>query len=212
MNNCILMAQIIQDPELRYTSDNQTPIAQMLVQFPGQRAEDPPATLKVIGWGNFANEIKANYAAGDRVIIEGRIGMNTIERQEGFKEKRAELTASRIYKLGADTVFEPHVSVPATTFETPAPAAAPKSTNVVQMRSSKQSAPVSASDDLDYVASSSESVYEPATTQRTASSSDTQPDLDDIPFRRAVYARTSWGQELCDSWELEANQYGKSIH
>jgi hypothetical protein len=31
--------------------------------------------------------------------------MNTIDRfTEGFKEKRAELTASRIYKLGADTI------------------------------------------------------------------------------------------------------------
>ncbi|NEP47384.1 MAG: single-stranded DNA-binding protein, partial [Moorea sp. SIO3C2] len=35
MNSCILMAQIIQDPELRYTSDNQTPLTQMLVQFSG---------------------------------------------------------------------------------------------------------------------------------------------------------------------------------
>lgn len=100
MNSCILMAQIIQDPELRYTADSQTPIAQMLVEFPSQRAEDPPARLRVVGWGNLANSIKENYALGDRVVIEGRLGMNTVERSEGFKEKRAELTVSRIYKLG----------------------------------------------------------------------------------------------------------------
>ena len=32
-------------------------------------------------------------------MIEGRLHMNTIERPEGFKEKRAELVVSRIYSL-----------------------------------------------------------------------------------------------------------------
>jgi single-stranded DNA-binding protein len=186
MNSCILMAQIIQDPELRYTSDNQTPIAQMLVQFPGQRAEDPPITLKVVGWGNFAQEIKENYSAGDRVVIEGRLGMNTIERAEGFKEKRAELTASRIYKLGADTNFEPHVAASATTYDSPAPASSTKSNNVVvPLRPHVRSAPLSDTSDLerDYASSITESTFEPATVQTSTSANpDSQKDLDDIPF------------------------------
>ena len=40
MNSCILMAEIIQQPQLRYTPDNQLQIAEMLVQFPG-KPEDP---------------------------------------------------------------------------------------------------------------------------------------------------------------------------
>ena len=100
MNSCILMAEIVQEPELRYTSDTQTAIAEMLVQFPGLRAEEPPATLKVVGWGNLAQEIQQHYHQGDRVIIEGRLSMNTVERSEGFKEKRAELTVQRIHPLG----------------------------------------------------------------------------------------------------------------
>ena len=99
MNSCVLMAEIIKDPELRYTSDNQTAITEMLVQFPGMRTEDPPATLKVVGWNNLAQEIQEQYHLGDRIVIEGRLHMNTIERPEGFKEKRAEFVASRIYKL-----------------------------------------------------------------------------------------------------------------
>ena len=99
MNNCILMAEIVQEPELRYTSDNQTAIAEMLVQFPGNRAEDPPSTLKVVGWGNVAQEIQQQYHQGDRIIVEGRLSMNTVERPEGFKEKRAELTAQRVHPL-----------------------------------------------------------------------------------------------------------------
>jgi single-strand DNA-binding protein len=99
MNSCILMAEITQDPQLRYTSDNQTAVAEMIVQFPGLRDDEPMATLKVVGWGNLAQEIQENYHQGDRVIIEGRLGMNMIERQEGFKEKRAELTAQKIHRL-----------------------------------------------------------------------------------------------------------------
>ncbi len=102
MNSFILMAEIVQQPELRYTSDTQTPISEMIVQFPGLRPEDPPATLKVVGWGNLAQDIQGQYHVGDRVILEGRLGMNTIDRPEGFKEKRAELTVQRIYSVAVD--------------------------------------------------------------------------------------------------------------
>jgi single-strand DNA-binding protein len=105
MNNCILMAEITQDPQLRYTSDNQTAVAEMIVQFAGLRDDEPMATLKVVGWGNLAQEIQERYHLGDRVIIEGRLGMNTIDRQEGFKEKRAELTVQRIHLLDAGTTM-----------------------------------------------------------------------------------------------------------
>jgi single-strand DNA-binding protein len=182
MNSCILMAEIIQDPELRYTSDNQTPLAQMLVQFPGTRAEDPPTTLKVVGWGNFASEIKENYRVGDRVIIEGRLGMNTIDRPEGFKEKRAELTASRIYKVGADTSFEPHIATPATNSYSAKEVAVSATTAnnvVVPMRSKGRSMAVVDDHNLenDY---GTESTYESVSTQSHTNLD--QKDLDDIPF------------------------------
>ncbi|NJK27371.1 MAG: single-stranded DNA-binding protein, partial [Coleofasciculaceae cyanobacterium SM2_3_26] len=67
MNSCVLVAEIIQDPQLRYTQDNQTAIAEMLVQFPGLRPEDPMSTLKVVGWGNLAQDIQKSYRQGDRV-------------------------------------------------------------------------------------------------------------------------------------------------
>lgn len=106
MNSCILMAEIVKDPELRYTVDNQTPIAEMLVQFPGLRSEDPVETLKVVGWGNLAQQIQEQFHQGDRVVIEGRLNMNTIDRPEGFKEKRAELTAARIHSIEAGNGFK----------------------------------------------------------------------------------------------------------
>lgn len=100
MNSCILMAEIVEPPQLRYTTDNLA-LTEMLVQFPALRAEDPPVTLKVVGWGNLATEIEQNYQKGDRVIIEGRLSMNSVQ-MDGYKEKKAELTAGRIHALGAD--------------------------------------------------------------------------------------------------------------
>lgn len=105
MNSCILMAQIIKEPELRYTPDSQLPLSQMLVQFPALKPEDSPATLRVVGWGDLATEIKDNFHEGDQVIIQGRLQMNLIDRPEGFKEKRAELNISKIYKVGETTGF-----------------------------------------------------------------------------------------------------------
>lgn len=100
MNTCILMVKIIQDPELRYTQDTQTEMSRMMVEFEGLRPEDEPASIRVVGWGNLAKEIQEKYRAGDRVIIEGRLSMNVIE-IDGYKEKKAELTAQRIYPLGS---------------------------------------------------------------------------------------------------------------
>lgn len=99
MNQCMLMAELISVPQLRYTQDNQTPIAEFAVAFPGLRAEDPTQQMKVVGWGNLAQEMQERYTTGDRVLLEGRLSMNTVERPEGFKEKQAEMTAQRIHKI-----------------------------------------------------------------------------------------------------------------
>lgn len=99
------MAEIIKNPELRYTADNQMAVTDMFVQFsppPGSRPDERSPTIEVVGWGKLATEIKENYKIGDRVTIEGRLEMITIER-DGYKEKRAKLVASHIYPLAIDT-------------------------------------------------------------------------------------------------------------
>jgi single-strand DNA-binding protein len=122
MNSCILIAQITEAPQLRYTQDNQMAIAEMKVQFAALRPEEAIPEIKVIGWGNLAQEIVQKYQTGDQVVIEGRLGMQTVERPEGFKEKRAELTVSKMYPLsGMDLTtpaFSPAVTAPTGTTPT----------------------------------------------------------------------------------------------
>ncbi len=96
------MAEIIKNPELRYTADNQMKIADMFVQFAPPFSNRPDEqqhpTIEVVAWGELATEMKENYKQGDRVTIEGRLEMNTIER-DGYKEKRARLVANHLYHI-----------------------------------------------------------------------------------------------------------------
>ncbi|MBW4632385.1 MAG: single-stranded DNA-binding protein [Iphinoe sp. HA4291-MV1] len=182
MNSCILLAEIIQEPQLRFTTDN-LEVTDMLVQFPALREGEPPATLKVVGWGNLAKEIQQNYHQGDRVLLEGRLGMNTIERPEGFKEKRAELTVQKIHSIltainassspsVAQTQSTPVASPPKaipTYDESPLPTSTPATSNVG----------VLSQNDIEEQRIPQSTTFERSTHGVTPTE---EPDQDDIPF------------------------------
>ena len=99
MNHCLIQSVIKINPQMRYTKDNQTPIAEMMVGIKGLRNDDPVNDLKVLGWGTIAQEMVDQLKEGDSVVIEGRLRMNSVTRKDGTKEKQAELTASRIHHI-----------------------------------------------------------------------------------------------------------------
>ena len=103
MNHFLLEVEVLEAPQLRYTQDNQTPVAEMGVRFDGLRPEDPPGQIKVVGWGNLAQDLQNRARVGQRLVVEGRLRMNTISRADGVKEKRAELTLARLHPLGDAT-------------------------------------------------------------------------------------------------------------
>ena len=88
MNHCVLEVQVKKAPTIRYTQDNKTPIAEMEVSFKGLRPYDLPGELKVVGWGNMAQELQNQVQAGQKLVLEGRLRMNTVPRQDGTKEKK----------------------------------------------------------------------------------------------------------------------------
>ena len=122
MNHCVLEVDVLQAPTLRYTQDNQTPIAEMDVDFDALRPDDPRGQLKVVGWGNLAQDLQNRVQVGQRLVIEGRLRMNTVPRQDGTKEKRAEFTLSRLHAVGATPAGMQ--AAPATPRAQPAPQAA----------------------------------------------------------------------------------------
>lgn len=181
MNSCILMAQIVQDPQLRYTAD-QMAIAEMLVEFSQPRSEDSLSRLKVVGWGNLAQEIQKTYHQGDRVIIEGRLTMNSVQ-LEGYKEKRAELTVQRIYPLGADVSMASANSsdsdLGGTSYEMRSPATAAAS------YSSTSNTTTSSYNAEQYEDMSRHNLSNPSETAKSTPAPDysvNSADVDDIPF------------------------------
>ena len=99
MNHCLIQAVINSAPQMRYTKENKTPIAEMTVNFKGLRDEDPSRELKVLGWGTIAQEMTGELKEGQNIVLEGRLRMNSVTRKDGTKEKQPELTASRIHHI-----------------------------------------------------------------------------------------------------------------
>ena len=99
MNHCLIQAVINTAPQMRYTKESKTAIAEMMVNFKGLRDEDPSRELKVLGWGTIAKEMVEELKIGQNIVVEGRLRMNSVTRQDGTKEKQTELTASRIHHI-----------------------------------------------------------------------------------------------------------------
>ena len=106
MNHCLIQAVINSAPKMRYTKENQTPIAEMIVNFKGLRSEDPTRELKILGWGNIAQEMMEKLKEGQNIVIEGRLRMNSVTRKDGTKEKQPELTASKIHQISPVDVIK----------------------------------------------------------------------------------------------------------
>ena len=92
-------------PTVRFTQENKTPLAETEVEFDSLRSDDPPALIKVVGWGKLAEELQSKVKINSKLIIEGRLRMNTVSRQDGTKEKRAEFTLSRIHPFSSNSTL-----------------------------------------------------------------------------------------------------------
>ncbi len=169
MNHCLLEVEVLEAPQVRYTQDNQTPVAEMAVQIDGLRPDDPPGQLKVVGWGNLAQELQNRVQVGQRLMLEGRLRMNTVTRQDGVKEKRAEFTLARLHSLGAGASgMAASTDAP---LRAPAPSASASASAPPVRRAAPSTPPPSAA--------------EPAAQPPTWNTSPLVPDLpddDDIPF------------------------------
>ena len=101
----MLEVLVKKSPTVRFTQDNKTPLAELEAEFDSLRADDPPSTIKVIGWGKLAEELQNTVQVNSKIVIEGRLRMNSVPRQDGTKEKRAEFTLSRIHPFSTNTAI-----------------------------------------------------------------------------------------------------------
>ena len=98
MNSAIRSGKIFQEPEIRHTSDQKT-LIQMYIAIPATKEDEEPSLLKVSSWNQTCIEQAPTLTNGTQVLITGRLDLRTINRPEGFKEKRLELVAKTIIPL-----------------------------------------------------------------------------------------------------------------
>ena len=99
-------------PTVRFTQDNKTPLAEIEAEFDSLRPDTPPCSIKVVGWGKLAEELQNTVQVNSKIVIEGRLRMNSVPRQDGTKEKQAEFTLSRVHPFATNTAVSSIPSKP----------------------------------------------------------------------------------------------------
>ncbi len=113
MNHCLLEAVVQEAPKLRYTQEDQIPVAEMLVRFDPLRVDDPQPTLKVTAWRDTATTVEQQVQPGQKVLLEGRLMMRSTPRPDGVgMQKQAEFLLTRLHPLQPQSP-QPESAIPA---------------------------------------------------------------------------------------------------
>ncbi|AGY58618.1 single-stranded DNA-binding protein [Gloeobacter kilaueensis] len=115
MNTIALQGKLHSAPELRHTQDGLAQ-ASALLSFAALKTDEADYTLRLVLFGNAAEEFCANFHQGDALIVEGRLQSEARPRPDGTKERVIELIARRCHAL------TPASTRPATAAPVPAPA------------------------------------------------------------------------------------------
>jgi single-stranded DNA-binding protein len=94
MNNATILVQIHTAPQLRYTSNDQTPIAEFMATVPPLKDGDGDSVIQCSVWGNNATQAQTALTENTFVILSGSLRMDVVDRPEGFKEKAATFNVS----------------------------------------------------------------------------------------------------------------------
>ncbi len=104
---------VVKTPEKRFTQNN-LPITNFTLNI-NQKDE---TLVRVIAIGNLAEVTAQEITTGDRVIVDGRLQVETFKTQDGKDKRIIEINASTVEKIGATQEV--------------AHKAAPKNENIVQ--------------------------------------------------------------------------------
>ena len=83
MNIAILMGRLTRDPELKYTSNGK---AYTTFTLAVQKTKDEAEFIDCVAWEKTAENIAEYFGKGNRILIQGRLSVNSYE-QNGEKRK-----------------------------------------------------------------------------------------------------------------------------
>ena len=99
MNKVILMGRLTKDPELRYTSQNNTPVAtfSIAVDKRVRAGEERQADFfNVVAWNKTGEFVDKYFSKGRRILIVGRIQNRTWDDAEGKRHYITEIVADEV--------------------------------------------------------------------------------------------------------------------
>lgn len=106
VNKAILIGNLGQDPELRYTPGGKAVCSFSLAtteRWTGQDGQKNESTTwhNIVAWGRQAEVIKEYLSKGRQVYIEGRIDNRSYEDKEGVKKYRSEVVVQNFQFIGS---------------------------------------------------------------------------------------------------------------
>lgn len=127
MNKVILMGRLTKDPELRYTSGNNTAVASFSIAVNRRFAPEgqPQADfINIVAWSKTAEFCGKYFTKGQQVAVVGRLQTRTWDDNEGKRHYVTEVVADETYfadsKRGGDAGGNFGGSAPKTYSDTPA--------------------------------------------------------------------------------------------
>ncbi|MCX7843433.1 MAG: single-stranded DNA-binding protein [Clostridia bacterium] len=101
MNKVVLMGRLTKDPELRYTSTNNTAVCSFTLavnrRFSRQGEEKQADFIPVVAWDKTAEFCGKYFQKGQQVAVVGRIQTRTWDDNEGKKHYVTEVVAEEAY-------------------------------------------------------------------------------------------------------------------
>lgn len=101
MNKVILMGRLTKDPELRYTSANNTAVTSFTIavdrRFSRQGEERQADFVPIIAWSKLAEFCKNYFTKGRQIAVVGRIQTRTWDDNDGKKHYVTEVVAEEAF-------------------------------------------------------------------------------------------------------------------
>jgi len=96
LNKVILQGRLTKDPEIRYTSTNNIPIARFTLAVDRYKKEEVDF-INCVAWNKTAEFVNNYFNKGKMMLLEGRITTRNWEDTEGKKHYATEVTAEQVY-------------------------------------------------------------------------------------------------------------------
>jgi len=106
MNKVALVGRLTKDPEVRYTANNQTPVAKFTLavnRMFKQEGQPEADFIPIVVWGKPAENCGKYIGKGRLVGVAGRIQTRSWDDQEGNKHYATEVIADEVHFLDKAT-------------------------------------------------------------------------------------------------------------